>query len=145
MPSEEVEVEPLDSGSSAKRQWDESPVHAGPPSEGSPEIEPSVAHWETPAEDVEMGMVPDETPQARRGVGGLHHRVEAAINELKVLKRTLIDECEIWYGERVKADAEWKWVEQERTWASDSMCNMARSMIRLQQTLAELLAEGWEE
>ena len=125
MLSAEAEVEPSDSGSLVKRQWDESPVRASPPGEGSPEIEPSAARWETPAEDVEMGMVLDETLQAWRGVGGLHHCMEVAIDELKVLKRTLINECEIRYGEWVKADAEQKRVEQEHMWASDSMCNMA--------------------
>jgi len=143
--STEAEVKPSDSGSLAKRQWDESPVHASPPGEGSPEIELSVACWETLAEDIEMGTVPDEMLQVWRGVGDLHRCMEAVIDELKVLKHMLINECEIWYGEQVKVDAERKWVEQERMWASDSMCNMAQSTIRLQQMLVELLAEGREE
>jgi len=64
---------------------------------------------------------------------------------LRRLEETLRDECDRAYKERLRADAERGWVEQERACVSETMRGIAHTLVWLQQTLAGLSAEAREE
>ena len=64
--------------------------------------------------------------------------------ELKRLEEALFDEHKLSYSEKVRAEAEHKWVEEEWVRASEAMRSIARAVICLQRTVAELEAEARE-
>ena len=65
--------------------------------------------------------------------------------ELKHLEQALFDECECSYGEKMRADAERKQVEEEQVLASEATRGITHAVICLQQTVTELTAEVWEQ
>jgi len=102
-----------------------------------------------------MGTGPNETPQeptgvsprSRRGAEArayLRERLSGVGEELKRIEQALFDEHELSYGEKVRADAERKRVEEERVRASEATRLIAHAVICLQQTVAELVAEAQE-
>jgi len=88
----------------------------------------------------------DESPRTWRGAEAgayLRERLAEVGAELKRLEEALFDEHEL-YGEKVRAEAECKRVEEERVCASEATRSIARAVICLQRTVAELEAEVWD-
>jgi hypothetical protein len=146
-PSAEQVSTPSDSGSSAKRQREQSPVRVDPPTDGSPELGPPSTRGETPAgdDDVPMDAATDVEAAELRGESRgarakayLRGRLADIDADLKRLEQESFDEYERSYGEKLRADAERKRVEEERVRVSEVMRNIARAVICLQQTVAEL-------
>ena len=116
--------------------------------ECSPEITPV-------DEDIEMGAGLDAIPQEQTGVSPqlwrgaearayLQERLSGVSEELKHIEQALFDEHKLSYGEKVRADAERKRVEEERVCTSEAMRLIAHAVICLQQMVAELVAEAQE-
>jgi len=155
-PSVEGAGAPSDSGSSAKRQRERSPVREASRIEDSPVILPPATRWDSPndGDDVRMDTADeapqgpmDELPRTRRGAEArmyLRERLAEVGAELKRLEEALFDEHELSYGEKVRAEAERKRVEEERVRASEATRSIARAVICLQRTVAELEAEARE-
>jgi len=155
-PSVEGAGVPSDSRSLAKRQQERSPVREMPHLKVSPEILPPATCWDSPddGDDVRMDMVDEvpqgqmgESPQTRRGAEVRSHLWEQPVEigtELKHLEEALFDEHEQSYGEKVRVEAERKWVEEERVHASEATCSITHMVICLQRTIAELEAEVQE-
>jgi len=145
-----------DSGSSAKRQREHLPVCETPHLEDSPGILLPTMHWDSPddGDDVQMDTADEvpqgqmgESPQMRRGVEVRSHLWEQLVEigaELKHLEEALFDEHKRLYGEKVRAEAECKQVEEEWVCASEATCSIAHMVICLQRTVMELEAEARE-
>ena len=156
-PSVEGAGAPSDSGSSAKRQRERSPVCETPHLDGSPELLPPTTRWDSPddGDDVRMGTADEvpqgqmgDSPQTRRGTEARSHlreRLAEVGAELKRLEEALFDEHELSYGEKMRAETERRRVEAERVRASEATRSIAHAVICLQRTVAELEAEAQEQ
>ena len=156
-PSVEGAGAPLDSGSSVKRQREQSPVCKASHLEGSPKIVPPAMRWDSlnDRDDVCMGAVDEapqgpmvESPWTRRGVevcSYLRERLAEVSAELKHLEEALFDEHELSYSEKMRAETECRRVEAEQVRASEAMRSIAHAVICLQWTVAELEVEAQEQ